>query len=605
MALTTTDFNVSFLLGGSSKVFKFTDVTDYTSQGESLNDVTGRIKITAPSGVVYNNLGGSADITGSTSRINTTSIQVPLLSDGTPEVGLYTFEYQSTIGAVVVSKIKTFSYSYKKPTPSNQVTVDCLTPELSGSDTTNYLVNSLTPFDRFSITSVSAANNTISIAGEKVGFVAVGDTFSVTGSSAINGDYTVTGVDYKFSSTENNTVITVASITSASTGGLVVTRKTTLFYPSVLQLPPLVGTQKTLDTSTFYSQTNEFLFKTKGYYEYTNGISISDSFSSSKEIDVDCDIRLCDIFCCINSLFNDYIKYKEANNTTLAAIELERYVLATSHLASLRTAFECGDTAAVDNLVTQIKKVAQCNSDCSCSDGTPSIIGGLSGGGGSSSTSVVTSGGNGIDVSSSVSGSVTDFSLTLNSSVVSDIQSGLATSSVSSLSGSGISVTPSSSGANTEYSLALSSTPVSPKETMVMKLESVSQGFNQPRVFTPKDVTIQNPTNLRQPLFFTEVPVSSNWDLYTLRVSGFQLTPNSTYKVDISSYFQEYKANSVQVVNSSEIGYEAYYLDVKVVKLESDSFDLVFVTKDGDYVTPGAVGLNKYDKIYLNIKIYE
>lgn len=595
MALTTTDFNVSFLLGGSSKVFKFTDVTDYTSQGESLNDVTGRIKITAPSGVVYNNLAGSADITGSTSRINTTTIQVPLLSDGTPEVGLYTFEYQSTIGAVVVSKIKTFSYSYKKPTPSNQATVDCLSPQLSGSDTTNYLVNSLTPSDRFSITSVSAANNTISIAGEKVGFVTVGDTFSIINSSGNDGDYTVISVEYDKAT--DTTVISVASITNSTIDGTVVTRKTTLFYPSVLQLTPLVGTEKTLSTNSFYSQTHEFLFKTKGYYQYTNGISISDSFSSSKEIDVDCDIRLCDIFCCINSLFNDYIKYKEANNTTLAAIELERYVLATSHLASLRTAFECGDTVAVDNLVTQIKKVAQCNSDCSCSDGDPAPITGL----GSGTTTVVSTSGNGIQVASNVSGTETTYTLSLSQSILDDITNATATSSVVS-SDSSLVVTSSVVGSNTEYNVTLPpSTPIiEPKEMMAFDVDiNLTSGF----AYTISNSTIQNPTNLQSSVVFTDVDSAAPANYwYRLKIDGFQSSFNTTYKAFVSFTFAS-TSGSPGVDSNNVSGLFSRYLNPTIVKKESGEFYIIFLGVGGYPVS--RLGMSQYSNIKLNIKIIE
>jgi len=223
MALTTTDFNVSFLLGGSPKVFKFTDITDYTSQSVALADVTGRIKITAPSGVnVYDNLSGSADITGSTSRVNTTSINVPLLSGGTPEVGLYTFEYRATVGSDTVSKIKTFTYSYTKPKATNQLTADCLSPELKGSDTTNYLVNAVTPNDRFAISAASSSANTFSVSGEKVGFFTVGNKFDVIGSTGNNGQYTITGVNYDQSL--DTTVVSVANVSNNEGDGTIVKR---------------------------------------------------------------------------------------------------------------------------------------------------------------------------------------------------------------------------------------------------------------------------------------------------------------------------------------------------------------------------------------------
>ena len=373
MALTTTDFNVSFLLGGSSKVFKFTDITDYSSQGVALSAITGRIKITAPSGIVYDNLdpadpsdpaAAAADIIGSASRVSSTSINVPLLSGGTPEVGLYTFEYKATDGSDTVTKIKTFTYSYTKPKATNQLTADCLSPELKGADTTNYLVNAVTPKDRFNISAASSSANTFSVSGDKVGFFTVGNKFDVISSTGNNGQYAITGVNYVQSS--DTTVVSVASVSNNASDGTIVQRRTTLYFTSVPGIEPLVGYSSILSTNSFYSQLQSFSFEAHVLYDFGGGFSVSDSFDSSDSINVDCDDNLCDVFCSINSVFGEYMKYKSTNKT-LADLALERYILVTSHLASLRTAYECGDATAVTKLTEQIKDVAQCNDDkCDC-----------------------------------------------------------------------------------------------------------------------------------------------------------------------------------------------------------------------------------------------
>jgi len=594
MSLTTTNFNIAFSLASDPMEFKFTDTTDYASQSVALADINGKIKVTAPSGVVYD---GTLDIDGSVSRINTTTILVPLLSSGTPEIGLYTFDYEATDGVDTVTARKTFSYSYSKPSATSQATVDCLSPELTGSDTTNYLVNAITPVDRLSIVGVDTGNNTISVAGEKVAFVVQGDTFSVINSSGNDGDYTVTGVEYD--QVTDTTVITVSSITDATVDGIVVTRKTTLFFPSVLQLPPLVGYEANLSTNSFYSQTHEFLFNTKAYYQYTNGISIVDSFSSSDEIDVDCDVRLCDIFCCINATFNEYLKYKDANNTRLASIELERYILATSHLAALRTAFECGDSTAVDNLVTQIKKVAQCNSDCSCSDGSPAPITGLGGG----STTVVQSSGNGINVSSNSSGNTTTYTLSLSQSILDDIASATATSSVIS-SDNSLVVSSSTSGGNTEYDVTLPpSTPiVEPKELMAFNVDITDISTGSP-VFTVSDVVIQNESNFQSAVTMSDPDVGAPSYYYQrLEVNNFQVSPDSTYKVFIESTYSE-DASFSNINSNNPDGLFSRYLTPSVVQKDSGSFYIVLLAID--FYPIQRYMLSRYSNIKLNIKIVE
>tara|TARA_R100001463_G_scaffold135376_1_gene198621 strand:- start:7566 stop:9407 length:1842 start_codon:yes stop_codon:yes gene_type:complete len=613
MALTTTDFNVSFLLGGSSKVFKFTDITDYTSQGVSRAAITGRIKVTAPSGIVYDNLSASAasaDIIGSASRVSSTSINVPLLSGGTPEVGLYTFEYRATNGNdpsvdTTVSKIKTFTYSYSKPKETNQLTADCLSPELKGADTTNYLVNAVTPNDRFLISIASSSTNTFCVSGEKVGFFTVGNKFDVISSTGNNGQYTITGVNYD--KTNDKTVVNVAGVSSDTADGYIVQRRTTLYFTSVPGITPLVGYSSVLSTNSFYSQLQSFSFEAHVLYDFGGGITLSDSFSSSDSINVDCDDNLCDVFCCINTVFGEYMKYK-CTNKTLADLALERYTIITSHLASLRTAYECGDSAAITSLTAQIKEVSQCNDDCGCTSGDPIPITGT----GASATSVVASGGNGVNVATSVNGNETTYTLTLAQSVLDDITNATATSSVVS-SDSSITVTSTTAGTNTEYNIKIPpATPIiPPKEFIVMKLEI--ENPNNTVSFTPKDVFHQNPTNLKNPTTaawtYSEVSPLYSYSPYAIDVSSFQTSSNSTYKVDVSSYYQKRSVGGSgggSTIDIEGFNYAPHFLKPMVVKIDNGSFRLYFKSPS-KYFKPGEIFNSNggYKKIYLTIKIYE
>ena len=621
MALTTTDFNVSFLLGGSSKVFKFTDITDYAIQpGVASTAITGRIKVTAPSGIIsYNNLdpadpaASPPDITGSTSTVNTTTISVPLLSNGTPEVGVYTFEYRATDGTdpasdPTVAKIKTFNYSYTKPKATNQLTSDCLSPELKGSDTTNYLVNGVTPNDRFFITGVSTAGNTFSVSGDKVGFFTVGNKFDVISSTGNNGQYTITNVNYKQDS--NETIVSTSGVISSASNGLIVQRRTTLYFTSVPGVDPLVRYTPILTTNSFYSQLQSFSFEAHVLYDFGGGFSVSDTFVSSDSINVDCEKNLCDVFCSINSVFGEYMKYKGVNKT-LADLALDRYIIITSHLASLRTAYECGDSVAITKLTDQIKDVAQSNDDCDCTTGDPILITGTGGSSGGGNIYNVVSAGNGLNVSTLVSGSTTTYTLALTASILTDIANATATSSVIS-SDSSITVTSSAStSTNTQYDIKLpTATPIiPPKEFMVMKLEI--ENPNNTVSFTSKDVLHQNPTNLKTDTAswtYAEFYPAA-FSPYAIDISGFQTSTNSTYKVDVSSYYQKREVagpGGGSTLDVSNFQYSHFYLTPLVVQLNNGSFRLFF-KRDQTYISPSDLyGANGgYTKIYLTIKIYE
>ncbi len=596
MAITVTDFNVSYQL--HSGFFKITDVQDY-APGASLSDLTGRLKITAPSGVVYDNLLGDADIELQTSRINSTDIGIPMLSSGTPEVGLYTFEYVVTDASIPVTTatlVKTFNYSYSKPTATNEATVDCLSPNLKGEDTTNYLVNGLTPIDRESIASTVSADKEIRLSGEKSGWLKTGDKLDIR-SGSNEGEYTVSSVDYDLVADET-VIVVLEALLDSTTEGTLVKRKSTIYFVSVPSVAPGVSYLKTVDTDTFYSQTQSFSYEAVVFYDYGSGFTISDSFYSHDSIDVDCDQNLCEIFCCINAVYSEYIKYK-CVNPTLAQLALDRYLIVTSHLTSLRTALECGDSSAVTSLTNQIKDVAQCNSDCSCESGDPILITGLGGSG----SVVVASTNNGIDVVKTVNGSITTYTLSLDDSIVNKLDTIEENTTTSIISSNGtVSFTQTPSGNNTEYDLSVA-TGVAPTELMVLKLQLDYDWSTGIRTFTPLDTTIQNPSNLQEPTTFTELTAVNPWDLYTLRISGFQVATNNTYKVDVSSYRQEYAPGGVVSSNSSDQTYSGLVLDPNITQLSDGSFDLVFTNNTGSYQTKG--GFGQYSKIYLTIKIYK
>jgi len=601
MALTTTDFNVSFLLGGSSKVFKFTDITDYSSQGVALSAITGRIKITAPSGIVYDNLSGSADITGSTSTVNTTTINVPLLSGGTPEVGLYTFEYKATDGSDTVTKIKTFTYSYTKPKATNQLTADCLSPELKGSDTTNYLVNAVTPKDRFNISAASSSANTFSVSGDKVGFFTVGNKFDVISSTGNNGQYTITGVNYVQSS--DTTVVSVASVSDNASDGTIVQRRTTLYFTSVPGIEPLVGYSSILSTNSFYSQLQSFSFEAHVLYDFGGGFSVSDSFDSSDSINVDCDDNLCDVFCSINSVFGEYMKYKSTNKT-LADLALERYILITSHLASLRTAYECGDSAAITKLTDQIKDVAQSNDDCGCTSGDPIRITGTGGG----ATAVVASGGNGVNVATSVNGNETTYTLTLAQSVLNDIASATATSSVTG--GTGISVSPNTTGSNTAYTVSLSNPVVIPKETLSFRFKlDLPSPIPRNITVSASDISIEGTSspNFKTPtVSFDAIPSTGN-ETFKMSISDFQNVANDTYKVFISAYHASYDTFDGTISTDSLLVSD--YLNATPCIFNQSSNSIKFGIYSSTYGFIKKTELRDagygFSKIYFNVQIFE
>jgi len=150
MALSVVDYNSIIDYKLATKQIRFTDTTDYVSQGISTSDVTVVFKVEDPSGTIYNNTNHSApDIDPDVSLDSV--IVIPLTIDiatGLPLQGAYTItaEYEETSGVpYTVTKVKTFTLDYASPTADLDMTVDYNQPLLSSIDSTNYTSGGINP----------------------------------------------------------------------------------------------------------------------------------------------------------------------------------------------------------------------------------------------------------------------------------------------------------------------------------------------------------------------------------------------------------------------------------------------------------------------------
>lgn len=537
MALTTVDFHLNFALNTSTKRFIVTDITDYAAQSVATSDANGVLKITDPTGVIYENTNfASPDIDVDSSRINSTTIPIGLVSGTTtPIPGTYVVVYTVKDNATgdEVSSTKTFDFSFESPTASNSFDVDCISPSFKSTDTTTYTVGVVSPDNNFTIQAVSAGSNTFSISGKKVGLFVVGKTFYVNGSTGNDGEYTVTGVAYDLAN--DYTTITVASVTDGTADGTISTYVHKLFYPSVLELSPLVGYTTILTTSTFYTGDQEVSISTENIYDYANNVSITDAVSQTDSSEVVCDNRLCEVYCCISTALNRYLNNKGVNDT-LSEYWKNKYILATAHMAALRNEYTCGQDDNVNTLISQIRLVTECTESCSCTPETPTLITGS----GSSDTTVVQSGGNGILVSSVTSGSTTTYTLNLSQSIIDTINSIITTTLVDSAS---IEVNEVIDGSgNKTYTPAIKAGVVpSVTESMTGKITIQFRNPTTPyAVITPSitvsDVTFNNQSNLSVPTVTNFASTLSNYPERTnqFRVSSFQTSSNTTYKTHLT-----------------------------------------------------------------------
>lgn len=322
--ISTSSFSVTFDLTTSPGTFVLTDTFDYGSAGIPLGGVLDCFTITAPGGnVIYSNsnfANPGADIVLSGGTTNVIPLYIPVLPvfpstvpppvSGAPVPGLYTFVMTTQINDGVnpiyyVTTTKTANFTFVAPTISIVQTVDCIGANFTSTDTTNYVVDGITP--------LVIRNHDVVVPGNP------------------SSPYT-----------------TPQQVLNLIAGQ---------FYN---------GLQTTTITSTCT-------------WTYPDGSFITATITGTKSIAVDC-TYFCAIYCCLRSINNNIKKYKGVNDMLAAQYEaIFAKVMGLVELATL--AYSCGKSNDVSGYVAQIQALADCTSDCSCQDGTPSPVYGLGGGG--------------------------------------------------------------------------------------------------------------------------------------------------------------------------------------------------------------------------------
>jgi hypothetical protein len=414
MAISNVDFSVTFVVDKTQSYFVITDTTDYASQSVTTNDVEGLIKVVSPSGIVYDNTDFSdPDLELVTSRVNRAIIVPTYVGTNNPLKGTYTISLTSSddSGVTKFTRTKVFQYDLNTPVPLIDVTVDCISPQLKSEDKTVYNLNSVNPATSFPIVYASTGSSSIGISGNKVGAFIVGSKVNVQGSTANNGEYTISSVIYNKTS-DRTEIVFSTSVDSNLGDGLVYTRVNNIYYPGVLDLTPDVSFTSVITTTSFYTGNQEF--KSEGYFNYAFASDFSVTFYliKTESKNITCDIRLCDIYCCISKTLNNYLNYKGVNDV-LANNYKNAYILACSYLTSLQTQMQCGNTTNLDKVVAEIRSVTGCTTDCNCEDSENVLIQGVS----NSNNVEVVSSSNELRVVKTVSGSTSLFTLSLDSSI--------------------------------------------------------------------------------------------------------------------------------------------------------------------------------------------
>ncbi len=427
-------------------------------------------------------------------------------------------------------------------------------------------------------------------------------TYYLTKTNSYTYDYTVPEVSITQIIDCLSPLFTSVDATNYTVTGVApssMTRTHTLDYPygSAGQGSPIVGSAATITTSTFYSGTQTTVISTVATYIFGDGLIVADTIAGSKEILVDCSF-VCSINCCLKSLYNNVENYRGTNQRLFedySALFNEVMSIVTLCLVSI----DCGKANDVAGYLNKIKTIANCQDDCTCSDGTPQLITGL--GNGSGVTVDVVSGGTPVIVDSNTVGDVTTFTITLDSAFVAKVNA--FTYAVVDA-GTGISVSPNTVGDTTTYTVT-NTLPFIPLNTQQANCLLQWSNFANPSLsITVSDVVKEGGNMVDMTVINTTGSIGvGTWkfqnNLFT--VHNFQTAGGLSFKPFVSAILLETQDINGVVTTQGNQSTNAAPFDVRILNIGANTFDFQFVDKDSNPITN--YGMVYSYKVMVNILI--
>lgn len=301
---------ICFELNNDPKNFRLTDSTDYAGQGIALTDVVGIFKILAPDGTVaYENSGFASD--------------------------------------------------------------DFSSPDID-ADVSLIFSSALLPLD--SENNVQLGNYTVQYKIEVIGAVQPGQYSKNTSVENCHEDPTVTieqSVDC-FNSKLTSTDTTVYGTEKVPTPTSVV-RTHTAYAPPTSGLPDTVTSNKINVVTPIATKTWTLGISTDVQWDYPDGLCIINTLTGNEEVEVVCEQSLCDLFCCIDKLYQRYLGLL-GSNTPLAMEEKVKLEFVAMDMILFQQASECGDVDKAKTYYDHILAVTGCEPGCSCDDEDFSVV---------------------------------------------------------------------------------------------------------------------------------------------------------------------------------------------------------------------------------------
>ena len=181
----------------------------------------------------------------------------------------------------------------------------------------------------------------------------------------------------------DNTNYKVNSITPTGTPTI------KMYYPADVDLPEVSEQTSLLTVTNFYTGTQIGVLDADKVWDYTSTVTDTtftegyatiftlDTITDRINIPVESNGDICTIFCCLKD-FENRLSLSKSNPTKYQELS-DIAGKVGFYFSSILAAFECGKTENVNDWITEIRSLVDCNEDCGCDGSEPILISPING----------------------------------------------------------------------------------------------------------------------------------------------------------------------------------------------------------------------------------
>lgn len=372
--------SAGFVLDTTNNSIISTDTSDYAGQGIATSDVVGNVQILLNGVSVYNN----PDYTRYSATAQSGSSTTIQLASGASSIN----QFYKDLYVRIISG--TGSGQSRRVISYNGITKTCIVASAWGINPDN---TSVYEFAFADIYVVANTSNQRRIALPTQNGVIKQGLYEITYTvfdrntndyyvynTSINIDFTFPVINLTYSVNCVTPLLSSTDATDYTIQGATasVTRSHEVAAPPNVDPTVYSGSDVTIIVPQFYAPTTyQATLTSDVVWDFGGGITISAQLTASQPIQTVCENWICDMFCCLNNLYNQWVSL-EGTNSGEAKSYFNRWQLGVLIVDMIKNAYDCGEGVVVNGLVNKFYEKTGCTQNCGCSDNSvPTLVQGL------------------------------------------------------------------------------------------------------------------------------------------------------------------------------------------------------------------------------------